>query len=56
MVNCNICNKVWGNDISNYSFITCSYCSSNTYIVCLHVAKSIQNKFPNGNDASKSSM
>ena len=53
MVDCDIGNKVCNNDISNYSFITCSSCSSNTHIVCLHDAKSIKNKFPDGNVAPK---
>ena len=39
--------------ISNYSFVTCSSCTSNTHILCLHDAKSITNKFPNGNVVPK---
>ena len=39
--------------ISNYSFVTCSSYSSNSNIVCLHDAKSITNKFPNGNVVPK---
>ena len=53
MVNCNIYNKVYINNISNYSFVTCSSCSSNTHIICLNDVKSITNKFPNGNIAPK---
>ena len=49
MLECIICSK----DCIDEYYVKCELCSDCTHIICLHEAKAIKSKFPNGNSPPK---
>ena len=49
MLECIICSK----DCMDEYYVKCELCSYCTHIICLHEAKAIKSKFPNGNSPPK---